>query len=85
MSPRRSEKVSKCHFIQLSLKSLEFSNEGFRNYIIEILIEFIMASNESRQQMWNTVDGPFVLIGILDEQDYTNNAKIFDALLSWLK
>ena len=44
-----------------------------------------MASNESRQQMWNTVDGPFVLIGILDEQDSTNNAKIFDALLSWLK
>lgn len=85
MNPDRSEKASQLNFLRMALGTLEVDQGRFKNLILDILAEFVLASESSRNRMWNTVKGPFTLIALLDESDISNNAKIFDSLISWLK
>lgn len=84
MSPERSEKASINNLIGHFVGTLEFWKNEYKHYMVEIIIEFIMAGEVSRDKLWGSL-GPTVLTILLDSKDYCNNVKIFDALLTWMK
>lgn len=85
MSSEPWEQATNTGFISLIYKTINLGIPVFNKIMLDLLISFINVSETMREQMWNSVNGPHLLIVLLNMKDHASNAKVLDALVSWLK
>jgi hypothetical protein len=64
---------------------MNLKNTRFEPLILDMLVSFVTASDKARDLMWKAVNGPYVLVCMLNSQNIKINLKVFDALIDWLK
>ena len=49
------------------------------------MIVFITSVEKIRNYMWKAVNGPYLLIGFLNQNEHGHVVKVFEALVVWSK
>jgi len=81
-----SESAIQSNFLSLALYSIfKLSIQSLTPLILEMIVCFVKASDVTRDVMWQVVQGPHILIALLNQHDFETSAKVFDTLVMWLQ
>ena len=62
-----SEQAVSYGFIQMAPKIIGLNDGKINRLILDLLAEFVTTSELTREEMWNSVNGPHMLIVLLNK------------------
>jgi len=66
-SKDRSEQAVSYSFIQIAATIINLNDSKINRLLLDLLSEFVTTSELTREEMWNSVNGPHMLVALLNK------------------
>lgn len=66
-SKDRSEQTVSYSFIQIAATIINLNDSKINRLLLDLLSEFVTTSELTREEMWNSVNGPHMLVALLNK------------------